>query len=283
MPRSQSDRGDDARGRRRQHPDRDRGARGGDGARSLPRHLRGAAHGGRALPGRGTAGRARGRRRCARSGRSVIGSVVPALTPGWEKLLERLLGRRPYVASPVDPHGLQGHAARSGGGGRRPDRQRGGGRPRCTGCPPSSWISGPPPPSTWWCRVRAISAGRSRPGSSPPPTSSSAAPRAWPRSTCAARRAPSDGPPRRASSRGSTSARWRRSTGWCGGSRREVGGKVFVLATGGLAEAVAADSQTIDRVDPALTLQGLAPDGGAGPRPRRAGGDRPCRAARRPA
>jgi type III pantothenate kinase len=38
---------------------------------------------------------------------------------------------------------------------------------------------------------------------------------------------------------------------------REVGVKPLVLATGGLASVVAADSQTIDRVVPALTLQGL--------------------------
>lgn len=38
---------------------------------------------------------------------------------------------------------------------------------------------------------------------------------------------------------------------------RELGIRPLVIATGGLAESVAADSATIRRVDPALTLQGL--------------------------
>ncbi len=39
--------------------------------------------------------------------------------------------------------------------------------------------------------------------------------------------------------------------------RREMGGKVQVIATGGLAELVARDSRTIQAVEPHLTLEGL--------------------------
>jgi type III pantothenate kinase len=39
--------------------------------------------------------------------------------------------------------------------------------------------------------------------------------------------------------------------------RRELDADPFVVATGGLAESVAAESETIQRVDPGLTLQGL--------------------------
>jgi type III pantothenate kinase len=37
----------------------------------------------------------------------------------------------------------------------------------------------------------------------------------------------------------------------------ELGGKVFTMATGGLAELIAGDSETIEAVDPDLTLHGL--------------------------
>ncbi len=41
------------------------------------------------------------------SGRSVIGSVVPAQTGAWETLLESLLGRAPVTASARDARGLK--------------------------------------------------------------------------------------------------------------------------------------------------------------------------------
>jgi len=43
----------------------------------------------------------------AASGRAVIGSVVPSLTPAWEQLARRLLGRDPHVASAASAHGLR--------------------------------------------------------------------------------------------------------------------------------------------------------------------------------
>ena len=39
--------------------------------------------------------------------------------------------------------------------------------------------------------------------------------------------------------------------------KREIGGKVQVIATGGLADVIAAETNMIDRIDPLLTLQGL--------------------------
>ncbi|NPV26951.1 MAG: type III pantothenate kinase [Firmicutes bacterium] len=39
--------------------------------------------------------------------------------------------------------------------------------------------------------------------------------------------------------------------------KAELGGDAFVVATGGLAELIAQDSHTIDKVDPLLTLEGL--------------------------
>jgi type III pantothenate kinase len=41
------------------------------------------------------------------SGRSVIGSVVPAQTPAWEGMAQRLLGRPAFVASPATARGLR--------------------------------------------------------------------------------------------------------------------------------------------------------------------------------
>lgn len=39
--------------------------------------------------------------------------------------------------------------------------------------------------------------------------------------------------------------------------KREMGGKVYVVATGGLAEVISKESANIDKVDPNLTLEGL--------------------------
>jgi type III pantothenate kinase len=39
--------------------------------------------------------------------------------------------------------------------------------------------------------------------------------------------------------------------------RRELGGEARVIATGGLAERVASETESIERVEPFLTLEGL--------------------------
>jgi type III pantothenate kinase len=43
----------------------------------------------------------------AASGRAVVGSVVPSLTPAWEGMARRLLGRAPLVASAESAAGLR--------------------------------------------------------------------------------------------------------------------------------------------------------------------------------
>jgi type III pantothenate kinase len=47
------------------------------------------------------------REELVRSGRGVIGSVVPPMTPAWEGLILRLLGRRPVIASAESARGLR--------------------------------------------------------------------------------------------------------------------------------------------------------------------------------
>ena len=39
--------------------------------------------------------------------------------------------------------------------------------------------------------------------------------------------------------------------------RRELGGEVRVIATGGLAQRIASETESIERVEPFLTLEGL--------------------------
>jgi type III pantothenate kinase len=39
--------------------------------------------------------------------------------------------------------------------------------------------------------------------------------------------------------------------------KKEMGGKAYVVATGGLAELISQESEQIDRVNPDLTLEGL--------------------------
>ena len=48
-----------------------------------------------------------------------------------------------------------------------------------------------------------------------------------------------------------------RSTGWCAGSSRELGGDVTVIATGGLSALVIEHCETVDIHEPDLTLVGL--------------------------
>jgi type III pantothenate kinase len=190
------------------------------------------------------------------SGRSVVGSVVPALTPGWEKLLERLLGHLPYVASPLDRHGLKimlpdpaavgvdriANAVAAAALHRLPAIvvDLGTATTFDVVVPGPRYLGGAIAPGVitsadelFRRAARLAKVELRRPA------------RAVGRSTEESIQsgvyfgavALIDGLVRRL--------------------RREVGGKVFVLATGGLAEAVAVDSQTIDRVEPALTLQGL--------------------------
>lgn len=190
------------------------------------------------------------------SRRSVVGSVVPALTPGWEKLLEKLLGHVPYVASPLDPHGLK--------------------------------IMLPDPAAVGVDRIAnsvaaaalhrlpaivvdlgtattfdVVAPGPRYLGGAIAPGVITSADELFRR---AARLAKVElRRPARAVGRSTEESiqsgvyfgAVAQIDGLVRRLRLEVGGKVFVLATGGLAEVVAVDSQTINRVEPALTLQGL--------------------------
>ena len=190
------------------------------------------------------------------SGRAVLGSVVPALTPGWEKLLERLLGRAPYSADPVGPYGLKVMV-------RDPAAV---GVDRIANAVAAAALHRLPAivvdlgTATTFDVV--VPGPRYLGGAIAPGVLTSADElfrRAARLAKVELRR------PARAVGRSTEESiqsgvyfgAVAQIDGLVRRLRREVGGKVFVLATGGLAEVVAADSQTINRVEPALTLQGL--------------------------
>jgi type III pantothenate kinase len=190
------------------------------------------------------------------SGLAVVGSVVPALTSGWEKLLERLLGRAPYLASPVGPYGLKVTVR----------------DPAAVGV---DRIANAVAAATFH-RLPAIVVdlgtattfdvvvpGPCYLGGAIAPGVLTSADELFRR---AARLAKVElRRPARAVGRSTEESiqsgvyfgAVAQIDGLVRRLRREVGGKVLVLATGGLAETMAADSQTINRVEPALTLQGL--------------------------
>jgi type III pantothenate kinase len=190
------------------------------------------------------------------SGRSVVGSVVPALTSGWEKLLERLLGHRPYLASPIGPYGLKvmlrdpaavgvdriANAVAAAALHRLPAIvvDLGTATTFDVVVPGPRYLGGAIAPGVLTSAdelfrraARLAKVELRRPA------------RAVGRST------------EESIQSGIYFGAVAQIDGLVRRLRREVGGKVFVLATGGLAEVVAADSQTIQRVEPALTLQGL--------------------------
>lgn len=190
------------------------------------------------------------------SGRAVVGSVVPALTSGWEKLLERLLGRAPYVASPVGPYGLKimvrdpatvgvdriANAVAVAALHRLPAIvvDLGTATTFDVVVPGPRYLGGAIAPGVLTSAdelfrraARLAKVELRRPA------------RAVGRST------------EESIQSGVYFGAVAQIDGLVRRLRREVGGKVFVLATGGLAETMAADSQTISRVEPALTLQGL--------------------------
>jgi type III pantothenate kinase len=190
------------------------------------------------------------------SGRAVVGSVVPALTPGWENLLKRLLGRAPYLALPVGPYGLKVAV-------RDPASV---GVDRIANAVAAAALVRLPAivvdlgTATTFDVV--VPGPRSLGGAIAPGVLTSADElfrRAARLAKVELRR------PARAIGRSTEESiqsgvyfgAVAQIDGLVRRLRREVGAKVYVLATGGLAPVVAADSQTIDRVEPALTLQGL--------------------------
>jgi type III pantothenate kinase len=190
------------------------------------------------------------------SRRAVVGSVVPALTSGWEALLERLLGRAPYLALPVGPYGLKVMV-------RDPAAV---GVDRIANAVAAAALHRLPAivvdlgTATTFDVV--VPGPRYLGGAIAPGVLTSADElfrRAARLAKVELRR------PARAVGRSTEESiqsgvyfgAVAQIDGLVRRLRREVGGKVFVLATGGLAEAVAVDSQTINRVEPALTLQGL--------------------------
>jgi type III pantothenate kinase len=190
------------------------------------------------------------------SGRAVVGSVVPALTSGWEKLLERLLGRVPYLASSVGPYGLKVMV-------RDPTAV---GVDRIANAVAAAAFHRLPAIVVdlgTATTFDVVVPGPRYLGGAIAPGVLTSADELFRRAARLARvelRRPARAVGRSTEESIQSGVYFgavAQIDGLVRRLRREVGGKVFVLATGGLAEVVAADSQTINRVEPALTLQGL--------------------------
>jgi type III pantothenate kinase len=190
------------------------------------------------------------------SGRAVIGSVVPALTSGWEKLLERLLGRRPYLASPVGPYGLKVMVRDPAAVGV--DRIANAVAVAAYHRLPAIVVD-----LGTATTFDVVVPGPRYLGGAIAPGVLTSADELFRRAARLARvelRRPARAVGRSTEESIQSGVYFgavAQIDGLVRRLRREVGGKVFVLATGGLAETMAADSQTINRVEPALTLQGL--------------------------
>ncbi len=190
------------------------------------------------------------------SGRAVVGSVVPALTSGWEQLVVRLLGCAPHLASPIGPYGLKISV-------RDPASV---GVDRIANAVAAAALHRLPAIVVDLGTATTFDVVLPGPrylGGVIAPGVLTSADDLFRRAARLARvelRRPTQAVGRSTEEciqSGVYYGAVAQIDGLVRRLRREVGAKVFVLATGGLAEVMATDSETIDRVEPALTLQGL--------------------------
>ena len=189
-----------------------------------------------------------------------LSSTVPAMVPDLQRA-----GRSNYLPPGLPAHRGQRHAATPASPSPSTTRRRWAPTasstrwppPSCTACPRSSSISAPPPPSTRSTAKAVCWARRWRPACAPPWTACSSA-----RRGC---RASSSSSRREVIGRNTVAAL---RSGWVYGYvglveglvtriKAELGDDALVIATGGLADYVLAETSIVDVHDPTLTLKGL--------------------------
>jgi type III pantothenate kinase len=192
----------------------------------------------------------------AASGRAVVGSVVPSLTPAWAGMVKRLLGRAPLIASAESAAGLRIDLLDPASIGV--DRIANAVAVAALYRLPAIVVD-----LGTATTFDVVLPGPRYAGGAIAPGPATSAEELFRRAARLARVELK--PPRRAVGRTTeeciqSGVYW----GTCGqidglvrrlAQERRI--RPFVLATGGLAELFAAGAETIDAVDPALTLQGL--------------------------